>query len=216
MTEKYESIKGRAKKKSAKASKRTSATKKSKTSKKTKKSAPAKRAGGVKAKKATKRKTTAPKKRAGGGGAKKPKAATPTPTPRKRAAPKLSAKDLEQFRELLLQKRAELAGDVLMLQDGALNLNRQDAAGDLSSMPIHMADLGSDNYEKEFTLGLIEGERELLREIDAALGRIQDGTYGVCEATGRPISKARLKARPWARYCYEYVLAQESGRPIGA
>ncbi|MFQ5805425.1 MAG: TraR/DksA family transcriptional regulator [Phycisphaerae bacterium] len=124
----------------------------------------------------------------------------------------LRKKDLAQFRELLLAKRAELIGDVSTLQSQALSKNRRDASGDLSSMPIHMADLGTDNYEKEFTLGLIEGERALLREIDEALARIGAGTYGICEATGKPIGKARLKARPWAKFCYEYVLAQEKGQ----
>ena len=124
----------------------------------------------------------------------------------------LNKKELEQFRHLLLLKRAELVGDVDTLQREALSANRRDAAGDLSSMPIHMADLGTDNYEKEFTLGLIEGERALLREIDQALARIDNGTYGVCAATGRPIGKARLKATPWAKFCYEYVLAQEKGQ----
>jgi DnaK suppressor protein len=134
------------------------------------------------------------------------------PPARATCATTLRKRDLEQFRELLLAKRAQLVGDVSTLQEQALSANRQDAAGDLSSMPIHMADLGSDNYEKEFTLGLIESERTLLREIDEALARIDAGTYGVCQATGRPIGKARLKAQPWVKYCYEYVLAQESGR----
>jgi RNA polymerase-binding protein DksA len=124
----------------------------------------------------------------------------------------LSKKDLAQFRELLLTKRAQLVGDVSTLQAEALSKNRQDAAGDLSSMPIHMADLGTDNYEKEFTLGLIEGERALLRDIDDALLRIEAETYGICEATGKPIGKARLRARPWAKYCYEYMLAHEKGQ----
>jgi RNA polymerase-binding protein DksA len=127
----------------------------------------------------------------------------------------LSSQDLAQFRDLLLAKRAELIGDVSTMQDEALNRSRQDAAGDLSNMPIHMADLGTDNYEQEFTLGLIEGERALLREIDEALARIANGTYGVCQATGKPIGKARLRARPWAKYCYEYVLAQERGQETG-
>jgi RNA polymerase-binding protein DksA len=134
------------------------------------------------------------------------------PPSRTRRPAKLTKKDLDQFRDLLRAKRAQLVGDVSTLQKQALSENRQDAAGDLSSMPIHMADLGTDNYEKEFTLGLIESERTLLREIDAALGRIEDGTYGICEATGKPIGKTRLKAQPWVRYCYEYVLAQERGR----
>jgi DnaK suppressor protein len=124
----------------------------------------------------------------------------------------LSKKQLEQFRELLQVKRAELAGDVSTLQSEALSKSRRDASGDLSSMPIHMADLGTDNYEKEFTLGLIEGSRAVLREIDEALARIENGTYGVCQATGKPIGMARLRAQPWAKYCYEYVLAQERGQ----
>ncbi len=124
----------------------------------------------------------------------------------------LNKKELGQFRELLLIKRAQLVGDVSALQSQALSENRREAAGDLSSMPIHMADLGTDNYEKEFTLGLIESERTILREIDEALARIDDGTYGVCEATGQPIGKARLKAQPWVKYCYEYMLAQEKGQ----
>jgi len=137
--------------------------------------------------------------------------ATLLDAPVERRSP-LKNKDLNQFRELLLAKRAQLVGDVSTLQQQALSENRREAAGDLSSMPIHMADLGTDNYEKEFTLGLIESQRTLLREIDEALGRIDDGTYGVCEATGKPIGKARLKAQPWVRFCYEYVLAQEEGR----
>mgnify|MGYP000617586233 CR=1 FL=1 len=107
-------------------------------------------------------------------------------------------------------------GDVDALQGQVLKASRKDAAGDLSSMPIHMADLGSDNYELEFTLGLIEGEKSLLHEIDEALERIRNGTYGICVATGRPIGKARLRAKPWAKYCYEYALAQESGQRPGS
>lgn len=113
---------------------------------------------------------------------------------------------------MLLEKRAQLAGDVDRMQAEALSRNRQDASGDLSTMPQHMADIGTDSYEQEFTLGLIEGERALLKEIDAALLRIDDGTYGICLATGNPIGKERLKAQPWAKYCYEYMLAREQGR----
>ena len=141
-------------------------------------------------------------------------AAVPAEEPLVRAKPAraLTRAACEPYRQLLLEKRAQLVGDVSTLQDEALSRNRQDAAGDLSNMPIHMADLGTDNYEQEFTLGLIEGERRLLREIDEALERIEKGTYGVCLATGRPVGRARLKAQPWARYCYEYMLAQEKGQ----
>ena len=88
---------------------------------------------------------------------------------------------------------------------------RTDSAGDMSSMPIHMADIGTDNYEQEFTLGLIESERAILQEIEDALHRMVDKTYGLCVGTGMPIGKKRLRANPWAKYSYEYKLAQEKG-----
>jgi RNA polymerase-binding protein DksA len=150
-------------------------------------------------------------------GRRRPAAMATEPTqvavePDQRAETFLTPEEVELFRQMLLQKRGEILGDVSTLHDEALNKDRRDAAGDLSSMPIHMADLGTDNYELEFTLGLIEGERAILREIDEALERIRRGTYGVCLATGKPIGKARLKAKPWAKFCYEYTLAQEQGQ----
>lgn len=122
----------------------------------------------------------------------------------------LSDADLERFRLVLLEKRRELLGDVSHMEDEALRRTRSDAAGDLSMMPIHMADIGTDNYEQEFTIGLIAGERDTLKEIDAALARIEDRTYGVCLATHKPISKERLSIKPWASYCVEYERAHEA------
>jgi RNA polymerase-binding transcription factor DksA len=74
-----------------------------------------------------------------------------------------------------------------------------------------MADLGTDNYEQEFALGLMDSERQLLREIDDALGRVEEGAYGICEGTGKSIPKARLEAQPWARYGVEYARMIEQG-----
>lgn len=123
----------------------------------------------------------------------------------------LTAADTETFRQMLLQKRREILRNVNEFEDEALKKSRLDASGDLSSMPIHMADLGTDNYEQEFALGLMDSERKLLREIDEALGRIEEGTYGICEGTGKPIPKARLKAQPWARHCVDYARMLEQG-----
>jgi RNA polymerase-binding transcription factor DksA len=75
--------------------------------------------------------------------------------------------------------------------------------GNLSHMPIHMADIGTDTYDQDFMLGLAATERDQLREIDAALQRIEDRSYGVCQMTGKPIPKARLDAKPWAKYTIE-------------
>jgi DnaK suppressor protein len=123
----------------------------------------------------------------------------------------LTPQDIEHFRQLLLEKRAELLGDVNSIESEALKKSRLDAAGDLSSMPIHMADLGTDNFEQEFSLGLMASERKLLSEINAALKRIEDGTFGICEGTGELISRSRLEANPWARYTIEYASRMEKG-----
>jgi RNA polymerase-binding transcription factor DksA len=113
---------------------------------------------------------------------------------------------------LLLQKRAEILGNVSEIEGEALRKSRLDASGDLSSMPIHMADLGTDNFDQEFSLELMDGERRLLVEIEDALHRIDAGTYGTCEGTRKPIAKARLEAQPWARYSVEYAKQVEEGR----
>ncbi|MCF7955838.1 MAG: TraR/DksA family transcriptional regulator, partial [Phycisphaerae bacterium] len=100
------------------------------------------------------------------------------------------------------------------MEKEALNKSRLEAGGDLSSMPIHMADMGTDNFEQEFSLGLLDGERKLLQEINLALHRINDGVYGLCEGTGKEIPKARLEAVPWAKYCIEYATMVEKGQVI--
>ena len=117
----------------------------------------------------------------------------------------LTKKDIEYFRQLLLEKRVEIVGNVSEMEDEALQKSRLDAAGDLSSMPIHMADIGTDNYQQELALELMDGERKLLREIDEALNRIEEGSYGICQGTGKPIAKARIEANPWAKYCVKYA-----------
>ncbi|HPD32220.1 MAG TPA: TraR/DksA C4-type zinc finger protein [Phycisphaerae bacterium] len=121
----------------------------------------------------------------------------------------LSDAELEEFRQLLLSKRQEIVRDVTNLEDEAIR--QASGASTSSSMPIHMADLGTDTWEQELTLGLIENERNLLREIDEAIERIDNRTYGICLATNKRISKARLQAKPWAKYCIEYARRRELG-----
>ena len=127
--------------------------------------------------------------------------------PRKNQAG-LNMRDLEHFRDLLLDKRRELVGDMSQMEREAL---RSSGNSNLSTLPLHMADMGTDNYEQEFTLGLVEKDRNLLREINAALAKIQNGTYGICEGTGKPISRARLEAQPWAKYSIEHARQLERG-----
>ena len=104
------------------------------------------------------------------------------------------------YKERLLNLRARLRGDVTQMADAALRKNRMDGAREISSMPIHMADLGSDNFEQEFTLSLMENEEGTLELIEMALERIEDGTYGQCDECGVKIPKARLNALPYAPF----------------
>jgi RNA polymerase-binding transcription factor DksA len=105
------------------------------------------------------------------------------------------------FKELLLALRSRLRGDVNALADAALRKTRSEASGDLSSMPIHMADLGTDAFEQEFTLSLMEHDGNALEQIEAALVRIEDGNYGACLECGAKIPKARLQVLPHTPYC---------------
>ncbi|RLS93732.1 MAG: hypothetical protein DWI12_08335 [Planctomycetota bacterium] len=137
--------------------------------------------------------------------AKKSKAASaaivvpPTDLQIKLIKTKLSKKELEEYRNLLLAKRRQLFAMLNGMEQEAL----RSPGGQLSNMPVHMADMGSDVYEQDFTLGMAEAERKILVEIDAALQRIEDKTFGVCQMSGKPISKARLDAKPWANYTIE-------------
>jgi RNA polymerase-binding transcription factor DksA len=106
-----------------------------------------------------------------------------------------------EYKRSLLALRARLRGDVSALADAALRKTRSESSGDLSSMPIHMADVGTDNFEQEFTLSLMEHDGTTLEQIEAALERIEDGLYGVCLACEAKIPKTRLNVLPHTPYC---------------
>ncbi len=182
------------KKTAKKTTRKTAATKAGPASKKTAKKTTAK---------TTKKTTKAP----GVTAAASPKAAK---EPR-RIKTHLSAKELRYYRSLLLEKRTDLVGDLNGLAESAL---RGQDRSNLSNMPLHMADAGSDNYDQELALGLMESERELLNDIDDALDRIENKTYGICIATGEPINKARLEIKPWAKFCIEAARQHERGNSL--
>lgn len=112
----------------------------------------------------------------------------------------LSRKELRQFRELLLTKRAAIVGDVRAMESEALTGG---GSGSLSHLPQHMADAGSDTFDQSLALDLAASQRGLLKEIDDALDRIDNNTYGICELLGKPIAEERLKQTPWARFSIE-------------
>ncbi len=120
-------------------------------------------------------------------------------------ATRLSAAELKKYRELLLEERRKIVSSVNQMEDEALKATDQDFSVD------HMADYGTDNYDQELTLGLLEGEAKKLRFIDLALARIREGNYGVCEGCDKPIRKVRMKALPFASMCIDCQRREEEG-----
>ncbi|MFH1692610.1 MAG: transcriptional regulator, partial [Candidatus Omnitrophota bacterium] len=111
---------------------------------------------------------------------------------------KLNKKMQEYYKNLLLEKREELQGDITHISEETLKKSQKDASGDISGYSFHMADVATDNYDREFSLGLASKERNVLFEINHALDKLQDGLFGLCETCKKPISKVRLKAVPYA------------------
>lgn len=111
----------------------------------------------------------------------------------------LPEKQLEEFRVLLEEKRVQLVGDVSSMEREALGGD----GGSLSRLPQHMADQGTDTYDQSLNLDLAASQRGIVKEIDAALDRIANRTFGVCELLGKPIGIDRLRNAPWTRYSIE-------------
>ena len=95
------------------------------------------------------------------------------------------------------------------MQGETLKKSRQDASGDLSNVPIHMADVGTDNYERDIMIELIQNGEEGVRNIDTALEKIEEGAFGVCELCAKKINKDRLKAVPYAKLCIDCQREEE-------
>ncbi len=118
--------------------------------------------------------------------------------------------DLETYRDSLLDLQSRLRGDLDQMTDEALRRGQPDSSGNLSNVPLHMADVGTENYDQEFTLSLIENEQETLGQIGEALQRIDAGTYGKCEECGELVAKPRLQALPYTKHCINCARAMES------
>jgi DnaK suppressor protein len=113
----------------------------------------------------------------------------------------MSEVELQHYRRRLLDLKRRHGAVLTELEEEALRPSGADAAGELSKVPFHPADPSSAEYEEEVTLGLLENEAQLLTEINDALARIEQGSYGRCAGCGQTISRKRLHAIPYARYC---------------
>ncbi len=115
---------------------------------------------------------------------------------------------LKKFRGALLVERAKFAGEIRSIVREA-SKDLREASGDLSTHPLHMADISSDTYERELSMSLASAEQEVLYQIDDALTRMDDGTFGICQQCDKPISMSRLKAVPYGPLCIACQRVQE-------
>ncbi|MBI1978308.1 MAG: TraR/DksA C4-type zinc finger protein [Candidatus Omnitrophica bacterium] len=113
----------------------------------------------------------------------------------------MEKEELEKLKSQLKAERARIADGINHIERDNLNRSQRDAAGDLSGYSFHMADMATDNFDREFSLDLASNEQAVLNRIDEALNKIEEGTYGICENCEKPISFKRLKAVPYAKLC---------------
>lgn len=114
---------------------------------------------------------------------------------------KMLKADLAVFKKLILKRKEEITERIRDISEETVKKSQKDASGDISSYTYHMADVATDNYDREFSMGRVSEDREVIFELDDALKRIEEGNFGVCEDCGSLISKTRLKAVPSARLC---------------
>ena len=114
---------------------------------------------------------------------------------------KMPRTELKKFRALILKEREKIAGGLSHITENTLKKSLRDASGDLSGYSFHMADVASDDYDRDFSLNRATEDQKMLYLVDEALKRVEDGTYGICNICGKPIPKKRLKALPYAEAC---------------
>ncbi len=121
-------------------------------------------------------------------------------------------KKWKKYYKLLVQLRAHVSDEISLHTSDTLKHSSREDSGDLSSYGNHQADAGTDTFDRDFALSLVSSEQEALKEIEEAILRIKDGSYGVCEVTGKSIPAARLTAVPFARYSVEGQAEYEKNR----
>ena len=120
----------------------------------------------------------------------------------------LTKEQIKQLRQLLITERAKLAEEIKAIAHDA-STSPRDASGDLSAYTVHLADMAADTYDRELSMNIVSSEQEILYQIDDALKRLDDGSYGICQQCNHPITMSRLKAVPYASLCITCQRAKE-------
>lgn len=128
---------------------------------------------------------------------------------------KMDKAELEKFKKILLKKKEEILKEISGVEKDSLNKSQRDASGDLSAYSFHMADVATDSFDREFSLGIATNvQQKILYAIEEALKRIEDKTYGICVKCEKPIAKQRLVAMPYAAYCLECQSKEDPQKKI--
>ena len=120
----------------------------------------------------------------------------------------LGKAQLKHFRQLLITERVKFAEEIKSIAKENSKSPRE-ASGDLTAYTVHMADMAADTYERELSMNIVSSEQEVLYQIDDALKRIDEGTFGICQQCNTPITMSRLKAVPYASLCIKCQRAKE-------
>ena len=127
----------------------------------------------------------------------------------------MTPKEKKKYEQRLLEMAARMKEDEDGVANDALRQVSGDVSGNLSNVPMHLADLATDTFEQEMSASLLTNIRQLQTEVAAALDRIENGTFGKCEQCSRDISEARLEALPYTRYCVDCAQSAESDGEAG-
>lgn len=122
---------------------------------------------------------------------------------------KITKANLERYRGMLLETQVSIANQIRSMEREVLQAPSRDASGDLTNLPTHIADLSTDTSSQNLTIELMENGEEVMKDIADALGRIEQGDYGICEDCQKPIPEKRLEYIPYARYCVACKSEQE-------
>jgi DnaK suppressor protein len=116
----------------------------------------------------------------------------------------MSVIDAESFRPLLEQERERIVSQIAHLHEEN-SRSMEDEVGELTGRGLdnHLGDMATVTFDRELDEGLEEGAQQMLAQIDRAIAKLDDGTYGTCERCGREIGEERLRARPWAVLCID-------------
>jgi RNA polymerase-binding protein DksA len=119
----------------------------------------------------------------------------------------VSKKELDDLRERLLAEQTELQEQLTTIEEQTFAASQSDMSGEVS-FDEENADAGTFTFERERDLSIENNVRDLMRKIQRALVRMDEGTYGICSRCGKPIEKARLKALPYVDLCIKDAQAQ--------